>query len=170
MNHTHISPSSHRDVKVLERRRRKAAKLFQSGVSQAEVARRFQVSREAVRKWYDAWKKQGTRGLMAKPKPGRPTELTTLKRQRVVRALLRGPRAFGYTTEVWTLSRIAELINTVARVRYHPGHVWRVLTSLGWSCQKPETRARERNEQAIKEWVRTDWPRIKKRGSESVHL
>lgn len=165
MNHTHLPPSSHRDVKALERRRRKAAQFFQNGVSQAEVARRFQVSREAVRKWYDAWHKNGVPALSAKPKPGRPSALTALKRKRVVTALLKGPRAFGYTTEVWTLSRIAGLINTVARVRYHPGHVWRVLGSLGWSCQKPETRARERNERAIKSWVRTEWPRIQKKGS-----
>lgn len=170
MNHTHISPSSHRDAKALERRRRKAAKLFQKGVSQAEVARCFQVSREAVRKWHDVWRKHGAPGLMAKPKPGRPSELTELKRQRVAHALLKGPHAFGYSTEVWTLSRIAKVIHSVARIRYHPGHVWRVLTSMGWSCQKPETRTRQRNEQAIKEWVRRDWPRIKKKGSELVRL
>ncbi len=168
MNHAHISPPSHRDAKALERRRRKAAKLFQKGVAQAEVARRFAVSREAVRKWYDAWARQGVAALRAKPKPGRPPELTPLKQKRVVSALLKGPRVFGYATEVWTLERVAQVIQRVARVRYHPGHVWRVLGALGWSCQKPETRVRERDEGAIKEWVRVKWPRIQKRGSAPV--
>jgi len=164
MNHAYIPPSSRRDAAALERRRRKAAKLFGKGVSQAEVARRFSVSREAARKWYDAWKAKGALGLQARKRPGRPSELTELKKQRVARALIKGPRAFGYATEVWTLDRIATVIHRVARVRYHPGHVWRVLGIMGWSCKKPETQARERNEKAIQRWVRAEWPRIKKRG------
>lgn len=168
MNHAHISPSSHRDAAALERRRRQAAKLFAKGRSQAEVARHFAVSREAARKWYDVWKRSGAVGLRARPKPGRPAELTPLKRRRVVRALLKGPAAFGYTTEVWTLSRISAVMGKVVSVRYHPGHVWRVLQALGWSCQKPETRARERDEAAIQTWVRRTWPRIKKRGFKST--
>lgn len=170
MNTFHSSPRSHRDPRALERRRREAAKLFMKGQCQADVARHFAVSREAVRKWYDSWTRAGVAGLHAQPKPGRPSALTALKRRRVVAALLKGPTAFGYATEVWTLTRMRDVIRKVARVRYHPGHVWRVLGTMGWSCQKPETRARERNEQAIKEWVRRDWPRIKKRGSESAHL
>jgi hypothetical protein len=34
---------------------------------------------------------------------------------------------------------------------------------LGWSCQKPERRAVERDEVAIARWMQQDWPRIKKR-------
>ena len=30
------------------------------------------------------------------------------------------------------------------RVEYHPGHVWKILDDLGWSCQRPVGRARER--------------------------
>src|SRR4030067_585429 len=33
----------------------------------------------------------------------------------------------------------------------------------GWSCQKPERRARERDEDAIKQWREKRWPHIKKR-------
>lgn len=169
MSTPHIPPRSHRDPRAFERRRRQAAKLFANGHHQAAVARRLQVSREAVRKWYDAWRCQGVAGLRAKPKPGRPAELTPLKRQRVAAALLKGPTAFGYATEVWTLERISALIRSVAGVRYHPGHVWRVLRAMGWSCQKPEPRARERNEEAIQTWVRRTWPRIQKRGHHGTH-
>jgi transposase len=49
-------------------------------------------------------------------------------------------------------------------VSYHSSRVWRILLALGWSYQKPEIRARERNEEAIPRWRRVDWPRIKKRG------
>ena len=77
--------------------------------------------------------------------------------------LRRGPPAFGYTTDLWTLKRVAEVIEREFAVRYHPGHVWRLLVSLAWSCQKPERRARERDEAAIERWRERHWPHIKKR-------
>jgi transposase len=48
-------------------------------------------------------------------------------------------------------------------VEYHPGHVWKILRGMAWSCQKPERRARERDEDAIRRWRQEDWPRIKKK-------
>jgi hypothetical protein len=34
--------------------------------------------------------------------------------------------------------------------------------SLGWSPQKPQRRAIERDEAAIQRWVKTTWPKVKK--------
>jgi transposase len=63
---------------------------------------------------------------------------------------------------LWTTRRVAELIRRQFAVRYHPNHVWRLLVGLGWSYQKPERRARERNEAAIERWKRQRWPAVKK--------
>ncbi len=68
----------------------------------------------------------------------------------------------GYSTDLWTLKRIAEIIEKRFRVSYRPCHVWKVLKSLGWSCQRPESRALQRDEEAIRKWKRYQWPRIKK--------
>jgi transposase len=81
----------------------------------------------------------------------------------LLKLLQRGPAAAGYARELWTLKRVADLIERRFGVRYHPCHVWRVLGSLGWSCQKPERRARERDEGEIERWRRRRWPHIKKR-------
>lgn len=171
MQHTpYTSPLFHRKKDRRVERRRMAAKLFQKGYSQAEVARRCGVSKEAARKWYDTWKRQGTKGLVTAKKPGPVPKLTDLKKKRVVQTLLKGPRAFGYHTDLWTLERVAAAIKRVAHVQYHHRHVWRVLLSMGWSCQKPETRARERDEKTIKNWVRYTWSRIQKRGHNSAHV
>jgi len=75
----------------------------------------------------------------------------------------KGPRHHGYPTELWTLQRVAEVIAVHFGVQYHRGHVWKILRAMAWSCQKPERRARERDEQAIRRWRQEDWPRIKKR-------
>ena len=138
---------------------------FQQGKSQTWVAHHFGVSRVAAWKWYQAWDAHGDQGLRAKGHPGAPSRLTAKNLEKVRRALWRGPRAQGYATELWTLERMAALIKKTTRVSYHPGHVWKILGHLGWSCQKPETRARERNEKKIKQWVQETFPRIKKRGS-----
>ena len=76
--------------------------------------------------------------------------------------LARGAIAHGYPTELWTLSRVGEVIEATTGVSYHPGHVWKVLHQMGWSRQRPARRAAERDEAAIERWVAEDWPRIKK--------
>ncbi len=141
-----------------------AARLFKKRVKHAEIARRLKVSRAAVRQWYVAWKRKGREGLEAAGRLGRKPRLTKAGIARVRNALLRGPTACGYHTDVWTLERIARLIRQTVRVSYHPSHVWKVLAAMGWSCQKPETRARERDERAIQRWREVTWPRIQKRG------
>lgn len=166
MNYTHNLSSSHRDRTARERRRLKAAKLFVKGYTQADIARQLSVSREAARKWHDAWARSGVGGLKSAGKPGPKSQLTPEKLKRVEQALLRGPTAFGYTTQLWTLGRIATVIKRVAKVSHHPGHVWHVLKAMDWSCQKPETRAAERDEAAIRHWQKATWPRIKKKRSE----
>jgi transposase len=77
--------------------------------------------------------------------------------------LRQGPRKHGYGTELWTLARMAEVIAVNFGVEYHPSAVWHILRAMEWSCQKPERRARERDEETIQRWRQEDWPRIKKR-------
>ncbi len=148
--------------KDLHLRRRKAARLFDRGFSQAEVARRFDVSRVSAMRWHHAWEREGAEGLEPTGPPGRPVKLSIEDRELVNAALLEGPSAHGFETELWTLARAAKVIERVAGVRYHPGHVWRVLRDMGWSLQRPTTRARERDEDAILTWKKRRFARLKK--------
>lgn len=159
----HPSPASHQDAKNMERRRFKAGKLFTKGIQQAEVARRLKVSRAAVHYWYITWQKKGKDGLRSN-RPGPKPRLTEERLARVKKALVRGPLAAGYDTNLWTLVRVAEVIRRKARVSYGTSQVWYLLHSLGWTSQKPETRYRNRNESAIKRWKKESWQRIQKRG------
>jgi len=105
--------------------------------------------------------RQGVRGLRQAKRTGRPPRLTEQELKDVQRALLKGPAAYGWKTELWTLEREAVVIAITTGIRYHVGHVWRILRQLGWSWQKPARRASERNEEAIASWVREEWPEIK---------
>ncbi len=151
-----------RDFDGLERRRMRAVRFFEQGETQSAVARRLDVSRTTAMRWAQAWDQQGREGLRAAGRAGRKPRLAEQQLQQVEEVLLGGALGAGYATEYWTLARVAEVIEQLTRVRYHPGHVWRVLRKLGWSRQKPTTRARERDEAAIERWVKTTWPAVKK--------
>jgi len=83
--------------------------------------------------------------------------------KRLEEGLLKGSEALGYETPLWTLGRVGHLIEQEFGVQYHQGHIWKILRQLKWSCQRPEGRARERNEKAIRHWKRVEWPGIKKK-------
>ena len=83
--------------------------------------------------------------------------------ERLEALLLEGPEAHGFPTPLWSCPRVARLIGDEFGVRYHEGHVWKILRALGWSPQRPVGKARERNEEAIRGWQRKTWPAIKKK-------
>jgi transposase len=152
-----------RDRHAFEDRRLQAAELFQQGIHQAEVARRLDVSRQTASRWHQRWQADGTDGLRSAGPPGRTPNLSVAQLDTVEQALLQGAKAHGCGTDLWTLGRIAEVIWRTTGVRHHPAHVWKLLRHrLGWSLQRPARRAQERDEQAIRQWVARDWPRIKK--------
>lgn len=146
----------------LERRRVEAMALLDQGWSQAEIARQFGVTQGAVSHWKKAYRRDGPEGLKASRHPGPQPKLTDKQCGRLAKMLLQGARAHGYPTELWTLKRVAALIQKHFGVTYDPSGVWHVLRRMSWSCQKPERRARERDEAAIERWRKKDWPRIKK--------
>jgi transposase len=151
-----------RDFAALEARRMKVAQLFAQSHPQAEIVRRLKVSRPSAHRWYQAWRRHGRSGLKGAGRAGRKPRLDARARRQLEAALLRGPAAWGYSTHLWTLERVARVIWKTCHVRYHPRHVWRVLRGLGWSRQRPARRAQERNEAAIAHWVRVRWPQVKK--------
>lgn len=146
----------------LERRRRKAMALLDSGRSLDQVARQIGCSPSSVMRWRDVRDAEGEDGLKPQPAPGRPSKLTDRQKKHLVTLLLKGAIANGYRTELWTTARIAELIERHFGVTYHRDHIGRLMASLGWSCQKPARRALERDEEAIARSKRRDWPRVKK--------
>jgi len=147
---------------ALEARRLEAARLFRQGQSQAAVMRRLGVSRQTAHRWYHLWRRRGRPGLKAAGPLGRKRRLNTRQLGRVERALLRGPQRHGFRTDLWTLPRVATVIERLTGVHYHAGHVWYILRGLRWSLQRPARQARERDEPAIRQWIASRWPAVKK--------
>jgi transposase len=154
-----------RDFDALERRRFKAFGLLRNGVSEAEVARQVGVHRQSVNRWAKQIEEQGREGLKQAGRAGRKSRLSQTDLRGLEERLKQGAEALGYENKLWTLERVAELVERDFGVKYHAGHVSWLLKKLGWSCQRPTGRALERDEPAIKRWKKRRWPELKKKPS-----
>lgn len=93
---------------------------------------------------------------------GRPPKLEQAAKQALVKKLEEGAVAAGFPTEQCTQARMKKVIEREFGVVYHQNCISRLLGDLGWSVQKPDARAIERDEDLIRAWLSRDWPRIKK--------
>jgi transposase len=130
-------PGIHRDFEELENRRIRAISLWEQGETQAAVARRFGVAPQTVARWVCQFRLQGRAGLKKADQAGRKPGLDSKDLERLKMLLLAGPGKIGYETPRWSCPRVADLIERKFGVRYHPGHIWKLMSSLGWSPQRP---------------------------------
>ena len=147
--------------RVLQRRRMRAGRLLLGGMAQAQVARRVGVSRTTVSVWNEQLEAGGLEALRRRPR-GRPSALDAQQKSELVKLLKEGALAQGFGTELWTLRRVGQQIEEKFGRRYSESQVWRILVSLGFSSQRPSSRALERDEAAIRRWKRLRWPALKK--------
>jgi transposase len=133
----------------MEERRMQAADLFEQGVTPAEIARRLSVWHQIVSDWHNVWRRCGRDGLRGAGRAGRRPKITREQLEAVEAELAKGAEAHGYPNDVWTLQRVAEVIERTTGVQYHPARVWHILRhELGWSWERPARRATERNDEA----------------------
>jgi transposase len=164
-------PAAQRERDRLEARRLRGAELFAARVRQAEVARQLKVSAQAVSFWHARWKESGAEALRSRGPSGPAPRLSDQQLATVEQALLEGAAANGFVGELWTVDRVATVIERLTGVQHHPAHVWALLRHrLGWSVQRPVRRAAERDQDVIDRWVKQRWPRIKEtpNGAEPV--
>jgi len=149
-------------LKELEKRRKRGVRLLAEGLWPAEVARRVGVTRQSVLRWTKLEKTGGAAALKRPARFGRPPKLDDAQRAELIKALKGGAMAAGFPSELWTLPRIASLIQERFTVELSEPSVWRMLQQLGWSVQRPTGQARQRDEAAIRTWKEKRWPAVKK--------
>jgi transposase len=143
------------------RKRVRAGRLMLAGKTPAQAAAAVGVARQTAYTWKARLDEGGIEALRSMS-PGRPGQLDAKQLQALRGALLQGAIAHGFGTELWTLKRVRALIERLYGVRFSEVHVWRLLGTMGFSSQKPERRAIERNEQAVLACKRKTWPALKK--------
>ena len=137
-----------RDFVALEQRRKHAARLFAAGkLTLAAISRQLGVSRQSVSRWYKQWKRAGGAGLKGSGRAGRKPRLDKKQLHQVEIALRKGACAHSFNTDLWTLPRVAIVIERVTGVHYHTGHVWKLLRTMDWTLQR---KAKQTNPKAVK--------------------
>jgi transposase len=116
-----------RDFEALTARRMQAAEMFARGKRQVDVVTELGVSAQTASRWHRAFAERGRDGLAGAGRAGRRRKLTGEQLAAVEAALLAGPRAHGFATQMWTLSRVAQVIERVTGVRYSQAQTWVVL-------------------------------------------
>jgi len=150
------------------KKRLKAGRMLLAGKSCAEAALAVGVARQTVYTWKRLLDESGLAALRAVPERGRPAQLDEPQLAAVRAALLQKPTEHGFGTELWTLKRVGCVIERMHGVRFSQTQVWRILGSLGFSPQKPDKRAIERDEDAVRTWKQRTWPSFKKKPSEKA--
>jgi transposase len=148
------------------RRRLRAGRMLLAGKTPAQAAHAVGVARQTVYTWKAVLDEGGIDALRAMPTRGRPARLDEPQLQALARMLLDKPTDHGFGTELWTLKRVGALIERQYGVKFSQTQIWRILGGLGFSVQKPERRAIERDEDAVQTWKRKTWPRLKKKPTE----
>ena len=115
--------------------------------------------------WARRLRQGGTEALKRRKPPGAEPKLTPEQLAQLPGILLRGAPAYGWSTDLWTTGRIAEVIGTVFGVRYHRNYMGRLMGKIRFSLQKPARRAKEKDEGKKRTWLRTTWPSLKKNSS-----
>ena len=146
-----------------EGRRIRAWDLYELGWKQKDIAAALAVSEGAVSQWIKRGRSGGREALHAQPRGGGQARLTPDQRDQIPALLRRGAEAFGFLGDFWTTKRIALVIKQSFGVAYHPAHISRLMRTLGWSVQKPQEQATQRDDVAIRRWWDEKWPAIKKK-------
>ena len=145
-----------------EWRRLRAWRLKQQGWQQRDIASALDASEETVSRWLARAREGGPETLRARSSPGRPPKLSAAQKRSIPEFLWHGVEAYGFRGDVWTCARIALVLKEEFGVRYHEGHVARLLTKLEWTPQAPIIRAIQRDEKAIRRWRAKVWPELRR--------
>jgi transposase len=145
-----------------EWRRLRAWQLFQQGWKQKDIAVALDATQGAVSQWITRAKTQGAEALKHRKAPGAKPKLTVEQKAQIPALLLRGAPAFGFSGDVWTCERIAQVIEREFGVCYHPEYIGCLLRALGWSYQKPVCQATQQKAEALREWREERLPALKK--------
>jgi transposase len=165
-----VDPSDYFPADWREWRRLRAVVLQQRDWSQRDIAAALGVAHETVSRWLARARDGGPEALLTQPSPGHPPKLAPAQKRLIPEFLWHGAEAYGFRGDVWTCARIARVIEEEFGIRYHRGHVSRLLKELRWTPQVPITRAIQRDEEAIRRWRQEVWPSLQRQARRERRL
>jgi len=149
------------DHATLEALRERAVQSVQDGESPEAIARVLGINRSTMYGWLAQYRRGGWGALKAKPLFGRPPKLDGKKLAWIYGVVIKSPLQMKFEFALWTREMVALVIKRRFKITLSPASVGRLLAQLGITCQKPLHRALERDEAFVRQWLKTEYPRIK---------
>lgn len=157
-----LRKAAERDGEYRVARRILAIRLNAQGQTAGDISRLLGVHRSSATLWLQHWMDYGLEGLLEGQRSGRPSAMSQDDFTQLHDIVESGPIAYGFTSGVWTSPMIAKVISDEFGVRYHPGHVRKLLHSIGLSVQRPRRKLARADEEQQSRWRRYTLPRLKK--------
>jgi transposase len=156
-----LSPQAQAEIRL------RVLDALQEGMTQAQAARTFGVSRWSVVQWAKVSRQAGEQALVAKPRGRRAGEAGKLsvKQSERMRKLVVGkmPDQLKLPFYLWTRAAVRELIKRECAVELSLPAVGGYLKRWGLTVQRPVKRAYERNDEAVAQWLAQVYPHIASR-------
>jgi transposase len=130
--------------------------------SSSEIAQLLEAPRSKVSLWLAQYETHGWEALLEGHRSGRPAQLSLAQLSQLDGIIDSGPVAYGFSSGVWTSPMIARVIEEEFAVRYHAGHVRKVLRRIGFSVQRPRRTLAKADPAAQNRWRRYTYPGLKK--------
>jgi len=150
----------------LDLRRRVVHAVSNGELSKAKAARVFGVSRTSVHEWMKLYRAYGEDGLVPK-RPGRSKGGGYLQgwQAGVIVNIIkdRTPDQLKMPFALWTREAVRDLIYEKFGIWYAVRSVGDLLARWGFTAQKPQKRAYERDDERVRQWLETDYPRLRER-------
>lgn len=137
------------------------------GLTVAEVAAAYCTDPRTIFRWLQRHRTHGVGGLLRKPGSGRPRLLAELTPTSLLHLVLRPAAEFGFESDLWTVSRLRQVIAERFGIQLSDDTVWRRLRDAGLTYQKPERQYFEVNEEARRHWLRYTAPMIRRKVRET---
>ncbi len=128
-----------------------------------EISNILHAPRSKVSEWLKNYEQHGYEALLEGQRSGRRSELSSEQLIELGDIIDSGPIAYGYTSAIWSSLMIRDIIKNEFSVKYHAGHVRKLLHKLNFSVQKPKRILARADEAQKNKWRRYTYPNIKKK-------
>jgi transposase len=150
--------------KAMEQIRIRAVKRVQQGQSPEKVIATLGFSRACIYNWIARYRAGGWDALRSGKHTGRPKKLSGSQIAWIHKTIRdKDPLQLKFPFALWTRSIVTRLIRNQFGLKVSESSAGRLLSQMGFSCQKPLYRAYQQNPEAVEYWKKTVFPQIKKR-------
>jgi transposase len=131
------------------------------GFAMGDMAEAYGTDRTTLFRWIQRYREEGEAGLERRPGSGRPRKLTELDGRQWWEIVLQPATRLGYETDLWTVTRVHQIVQEELKVAVSKDTIWRRLREAGLTYQKPERQYFEADHGARLEGLTSELPKIR---------